>query len=159
MMVDRYLGLLFFIILNVVVYFVSLKPGQVHNDGKDGRREIRGSGIGMQRPPGSTSQVTKVESVIPATSLESKKEVKTEEERALDCSKFKKVEMLVFDGTDPDSWLFRADCYFKIHNLLDSEKLTVAVISFDGPALDFYRSQEEREAFKGWDDLKQKMLV
>ncbi|KAL0544147.1 hypothetical protein IC582_019259 [Cucumis melo] len=67
--------------------------------------------------------------------------------------------MPVFDGTDPDSWLFRADRYFKIHNLSDSEKLTVAVISFDGPALDWYRSQEEREASAGWDDLKQKMLV
>ncbi|KAA0063300.1 Ty3/gypsy retrotransposon protein [Cucumis melo var. makuwa] len=67
--------------------------------------------------------------------------------------------MPIFTGTDPDSWLFRADRYFKIHNLSDSEKLTVAVISFDGPALDWYRSQEEREAFKGWQDLKQKMLV
>ncbi|KAA0062157.1 transposon Tf2-1 polyprotein isoform X1 [Cucumis melo var. makuwa] len=40
----------------------------------------------------------------------------------------------------------------------DRKKLTVAVINFDGPALDWYRSQEERKAFKGWQDLKQKML-
>ncbi|TYK28131.1 transposon Tf2-1 polyprotein isoform X1 [Cucumis melo var. makuwa] len=86
--------------------------------------------------------------------MDSKGEGKAEEEPTMDQSKFKKVEMPIFNGTDPDSWLFRADRYFKIHNLSDSEKLTVAVISFDGPALDWYRSQEEREVFKGWQDLK-----
>ncbi|XP_050942184.1 transposon Tf2-1 polyprotein isoform X1 [Cucumis melo] len=108
---------------------------------------------------GSTSKVTMAEASPLAMVEEPKLETKTEEERSVDRSKFKKVEMPVFDGTEPDSWLFRADRYFKIHNLTDSEKLTVAVISFDGPALDWYRSQEEREAFAGWDDLKQKMLV
>ncbi|TYK00327.1 transposon Tf2-1 polyprotein isoform X1 [Cucumis melo var. makuwa] len=108
---------------------------------------------------GSTSQVTTAGTNPPATVEEPKGETKTEEERTLDRSKFKKVEMPVFDRTDPESWLFRVDCYFKIHNLSDSEKLTVAVISFDGPALDWYRSQEEREAFAGWDDLKQRMLL
>ncbi|KAA0055926.1 transposon Tf2-1 polyprotein isoform X1 [Cucumis melo var. makuwa] len=82
--------------------------------------------------------------------MDSKGEGKAEEEPTMDRSKFKKVEMPIFNGTDPDSWLFRADRYFKIHNLSDSEKLTVAVISFDGPALDWYRSQEEREVFKGF---------
>ncbi|KAA0047238.1 Ty3/gypsy retrotransposon protein [Cucumis melo var. makuwa] len=113
---------------------------------------------GRKTEEGSTSKVTMAEATSPAIAEEPKLETKTEEERSVDRSKFKKVEMPVFDGTDPDSWLFRADRYFKIHNLSDSERLTVAVISFDGPALDWYRSQEEREAFTGWDDLKQKML-
>lgn len=30
----------------------------------------------------------------------------------------------------------------------------VAIISFDGLALDWYRSQDERESFKSWDELK-----
>lgn len=34
-----------------------------------------------------------------------------------------KVEMPVFNGEDPDSWLFRADIYFQIHKLTDAEKL------------------------------------
>ncbi|TYK30578.1 transposon Tf2-1 polyprotein isoform X1 [Cucumis melo var. makuwa] len=88
---------------------------------------------------GSTSQVTTAGTNPPTTVEKPKVETKTEEERTWDRSKFKKVEMPVFDGTDPNSWLFRADRYFKIHNLSDSEKLTVAVISFDGPALDWYR--------------------
>ena len=32
-------------------------------------------------------------------------------------NKFKKVEMLVFNGEDPDSWLFRANRYLQIHKL------------------------------------------
>ncbi|KAA0057269.1 transposon Tf2-1 polyprotein isoform X1 [Cucumis melo var. makuwa] len=120
---------------------------------------LRDDSLGKQVVEGSSSKTQNEEMTITAISMDSKGEGKAEEGPAMDRSKFKKVEMPVFTGTDPDSWLFRADRYFKIHNLSDSEKLTVAVISFDGPTLDWYRSQEEREAFKGWQDLKQKMLV
>ncbi|TYK02775.1 Transposon Ty3-I Gag-Pol polyprotein [Cucumis melo var. makuwa] len=47
-----------------------------------------------------------------------------------DRNKFKKVEMPVFTGEDPDSWSFRAE-----------------------------RSQEEREKFTSWTNLKERMLV
>ena len=52
-----------------------------------------------------------------------------------DWSKFEKVEMPVFSGEDPDSWLFQAERYFQIHKLTKSEKMLVSTISFDGPAL------------------------
>ena len=39
-----------------------------------------------------------------------------------DRNKFKKVEMPVFTGEDLDSWLFRAERYFQIHKLTESEK-------------------------------------
>ncbi|KAA0055708.1 protochlorophyllide-dependent translocon component 52 [Cucumis melo var. makuwa] len=90
---------------------------------------------------------------------ELKVERKNEDERAFDRSKFKKVEIPIFNGMDLDFWLFKADRYFKIHNLTKSEKMLVAIISFDGLALDWYRSQDERESFKSWDDLKQKILT
>ena len=67
---------------------------------------------------------------------ETKKEVKEEEDKIVDRNKFKKVDMPVFHGNDLDSWLFRADWYFQIHKLRDSEKMTVSVISFNGLALD-----------------------
>lgn len=47
----------------------------------------------------------------------------------------------------------------QIHDLKDSEKLMVAVISFDGSMLDWYQLHDEREAFKDWADLKQRMLI
>ncbi|KAA0038326.1 Exosome complex component CSL4 [Cucumis melo var. makuwa] len=49
--------------------------------------------------------------------------------------------------------------YFQIYKLTDSEKLIVVVISFDRAALDGYRLQEERNAFKDWAGLKQRLLV
>lgn len=75
-----------------------------------------------------------------------------------DRHKFKKVEMPVFGGDDPDNWMFRADRYFQIHKLSEIEKLTVAVISFEGVALNWYRAKEEREPFKDWRDLKLRLL-
>ena len=63
----------------------------------------------------------------------------------------------MFNKIDPDSWLFRADRYFQIHKLTESEKMIVSVISFDGPALDWYQSQEEREKFTDWTDLKKRL--
>lgn len=53
--------------------------------------------------------------------------------------------MPVFNGTDPDSWLFRADRYFKIHELTYTGKMTVAVISFNRPALDWYWLNDKLE--------------
>lgn len=52
-----------------------------------------------------------------------------------DRNKFKKVEMPMFNGTDPDSWLFRADFYFKIHRLSEDYTMTVTIINFKSTAL------------------------
>ena len=68
---------------------------------------------------------------------------KTDEESNNDRNKFKKVEMSIFSGGDPYSWLFRAERYFQIHKLTESEKMTVSTISFEGAALNWYHSQEE----------------
>lgn len=59
-----------------------------------------------------------------------------------DRSKFKKVEMPVFGGDEPNSWLFRADRYFQIHKLTDFEKLNLAVVIFEGVVLNWYRAKE-----------------
>ncbi|KAL0541464.1 hypothetical protein IC582_021509 [Cucumis melo] len=37
--------------------------------------------------------------------------------------------------------------------------MLVSTISFDGPALNWYRSQEEREKFTSWSNLKKRLLV
>lgn len=80
------------------------------------------------------------------------------EESRQDRSKFKKFEMPDFEGTDPDQWLFQAKQYFQIHKLTESEKMTLAVISFDRPALNWYRSHADREPFAKWEDLRRGFL-
>ncbi|KAA0043238.1 transposon Tf2-1 polyprotein isoform X1 [Cucumis melo var. makuwa] len=74
-------------------------------------------------------------------------------------NKFKKVKMSVFTGEDPDSWLFRTKRYFQIHKLTESEKMLVSTVSFNGPALNWYRSQEERDKFTSWANLKERLSV
>ncbi|TYJ97524.1 transposon Tf2-1 polyprotein isoform X1 [Cucumis melo var. makuwa] len=107
--------------------------------------------------PGSSS---KMKGVVnnDESKEETKTKVKDDDDKAAERNKFKKVEMPVFTGNDPDSWLFRADRYFQIHKLTDAEKMTVSVISFDGPTLDWFRSQEQRNKFTDWSNLKSKLL-
>ena len=37
--------------------------------------------------------------------------------------------------------------------------MLVSTVSFDGPALNWFRSQEERDKFTSWTNLKERMLV
>lgn len=69
---------------------------------------------------------------------ETKKNTKEKEDKSVDRNKFRKVEMPVFDGNSPNLWLFKGNHYFQIHKLSNSKKMTVFVISFDGPTLDWY---------------------
>lgn len=70
---------------------------------------IRDDSLVRKTADDSSSQVKSNEPTIMAVSGESKRDEKTDDERPMDRSKFKKVEMPVFNGTDPDSWLFRVD--------------------------------------------------
>lgn len=67
--------------------------------------------------------------------------------------------MPVSNGEDLDSWLFRAERYFQIHKLTKFKKMLVSTISFDGLALNWYQSQEERDKFLNWANLKERLLV
>ncbi|XP_010263147.1 PREDICTED: NADH dehydrogenase [ubiquinone] flavoprotein 1, mitochondrial-like [Nelumbo nucifera] len=50
----------------------------------------------------------------------------------------RKLELPIFDGENPDGWLFRAECYFEINGLLPAERLRVAVVCLEGDALAWY---------------------
>ncbi|TYK23012.1 Transposon Tf2-6 polyprotein [Cucumis melo var. makuwa] len=47
-------------------------------------------------------------------------------------SKYKKLEIPVFNGENPETWIYRAEHYFDINELADEEKVKVVVVSF-GP--------------------------
>lgn len=47
----------------------------------------------------------------------------------------RKLEMLVFEGTDLDGWILRGEKYFDSYKLLEDEKLDAAVVSMDSDAL------------------------
>ena len=59
-----------------------------------------------KKAEGAVSQAKGEKTDISSTSDGSKKVGRVEEEKLADRSKFKKVKMSVFNGTDPDSWFF-----------------------------------------------------
>lgn len=53
-----------------------------------------------------------------------------------------------FTGVNPDSWLFRAERYFEIHQLSEWEKITETIISFDEYVVDWYQWPHNRKIIK-----------
>lgn len=72
--------------------------------------------------------------------------------------KLKKLEMPIFNGSDPDDGMFRAEMYFQLHKLTEEEKLTVAIISLEGRANKWYRWSENRRKFRSWANLKRRIF-
>ncbi|CAA7030025.1 unnamed protein product [Microthlaspi erraticum] len=68
------------------------------------------------------------------------------------------IEMPVFDGRNVDSWILRAERYFKIGGFTEAEKLRLAYLSVDGEALNWFNLWERREPFLDWSDFKSRLL-
>lgn len=87
------------------------------SQGKDGSLVAEGSmkrGVGTDAEEGESSQA----------------------KRGEDKGKYKRREMLIFKRDHPDSWVYRAEHYFEIHELTNEEKIKVAIISFDHNLVD-----------------------
>ena len=65
--------------------------------------------------PKSEGSTSKMKAKMFELSEEPKLNDKEDGEKNNGRNKFKKVEMSVFNGEDPNSWLFHADRYFHIH--------------------------------------------
>lgn len=46
-----------------------------------------------------------------------------------------RVEIPLFDASDPNRWMLRGEKFFDIYRLTEEEKLEVAVVSMEGNAL------------------------
>ncbi|TYK16028.1 uncharacterized protein E5676_scaffold32G00230 [Cucumis melo var. makuwa] len=76
----------------------------------------------------------------------------------VDRSKYKKLEMPMFLGENPESWVYRAEHFFEINNLPEAEKVKVAVVSFGQDEVDWYRWSHNRKKVESWEDLKTRMF-
>lgn len=52
---------------------------------------------------------------------------------------YRRMEMLVFDGSEPDSWIVCIDRYFDINRVPVGERLEAAVVAMDGHALAWWQ--------------------
>lgn len=72
--------------------------------------------------------------------------------------RFRKLDLPVFEGVDPDRWILRAERYFSFYRLSEEEQLEAAVVSLDGDALLWYQWEHGRRPIRRWEELKGMLL-
>lgn len=72
--------------------------------------------------------------------------------------RFRKLDMPLFDGTNPDGWILRAERYFSFYRLEEEDKLEAAVVALEGDALLWYQWEHRRHPIRAWEDLKMLIL-
>lgn len=68
--------------------------------------------------------------------------------------RYRKLDMPVFDGTDPDGWLLRVERYFQFYRMNEGEMLDAAAVAMEGDALRWYQWENNRHPIRRWADLK-----
>lgn len=68
--------------------------------------------------------------------------------------RFKKLDMPLFDGTNPDGWIMRAERYYDFYRLTEAEKVEAAVVAMEGDALFWYQWEHRRRPITQWGELK-----
>ena len=67
--------------------------------------------------------------------------------------RFRKLDMPLFDGSDPDGWIMRVERYFGFYGLT-KERLEAVVVALEGDALRWYQWENKRHPIRRWDDLR-----
>lgn len=62
--------------------------------------------------------------------------------------------MPLFDGSDPNGWIVRAEPYFGFYGLREAEMMYEAVVSMNGDALRWWHWENKRRSIRLWEDLK-----
>ncbi|CAA7049796.1 unnamed protein product [Microthlaspi erraticum] len=71
----------------------------------------------------------------------------------------KKVDLPLYEGSNPDDWLFRMEKCFGMNNVPESEKLEQALTCLTGAAVTWWRFSQEREHISTWKDFRDKFKV
>lgn len=66
----------------------------------------------------------------------------------------RRLEIPVFEGENPEGWVFKAERYFNLTQISEAEKLDAVAIFFEGEALSWYQWQQRRKRVANWEELK-----
>jgi len=69
-----------------------------------------------------------------------------------------KVELPLFDGSDPVGWITRAETYFEIQNVFDNNKVKLTKLSMEGSTIHWFNLLFETEDHLSWAMLKQALI-
>ena len=58
---------------------------------------------------------------------------------------YRKLELPIFTGNDPDDWMTRAERYFEYHHITGKGKVETVVVGLEGDALTWFRWEHHRE--------------
>lgn len=72
--------------------------------------------------------------------------------------RYRKLDMPVFDGTDPDEWQLRVERYFNFYRLSESEMLEAVAVALEGDALRWYQWENKQRPIRLWSDLRSFVL-
>ena len=67
--------------------------------------------------------------------------------------RWRKLEMLVFEGTDAHGWLNRVERYFDLKKMSENEKLQAVMVAMEGKALAWYQWWEFSSQNPTWEDF------
>ena len=56
----------------------------------------------------------------------------------------RRLEMPIFEGWNPEGWIFCIEQFFQGHGMTEGEKLVAATISLDGEALAWFQCEDGR---------------
>lgn len=60
----------------------------------------------------------------------------------------------MFDGTNPDGWILRAERYFSFYRLSEEEKIEATVVALEGKALLWVQYEHRRRPIERWEQAK-----
>ena len=69
-----------------------------------------------------------------------------------------RLEMLTFEGDNPDNWIFWAEGYFTINQLSDDEKIESIALCFEAGALAWFQWDSRPRGIHSWERLKQGIM-
>lgn len=68
------------------------------------------------------------------------------------------MELPLFDGEQADSWVLRAEQYFELSEFTEEQKLKAVRMCFVEDALLWYRWERDRDPFRSWNHMKERVL-
>lgn len=72
--------------------------------------------------------------------------------------RYRKLDMPLFDGDNPDGWILRSERYFNFYKLSEGDKLEAAIVALEGDALLWFQWEHRRRPITRWDELKSLLL-
>ena len=86
-----------------------------------------------------------------------KKEARAREESRVEILT-QHLEMPIFEGWNPEGWIFHVERFFLTHGMMEKEKIAVAIISLDGEALACFQWQDGHRPIPNLGELKARFL-